>query len=66
MFGHVGKFFGKIYRLGFILKYLLYLPKAVLAIAVGQTTCGGKALGSCLTGEVQDTGTRFIGLIRRI
>lgn len=63
MFGHVGKFFGKIYRLGFILKYLLYLPKAVLAIAVGQTTCGGKALGSCLTGEVQDTGTHFIGLI---
>ena len=34
MLGHVGRLLGKIYSLGFILEYILYLPEAVLTIAV--------------------------------
>ena len=63
MLGHVGRLLGKIYSLGFILEYILYLPEAVFAIAIGKTTRCSKPLGSCLTGEVQDTRTHLIGLI---
>ena len=63
MLGHIGRLFGKVYRFRFILKYILYLPEAVFAIAIGKTTRCSKPLGSCLTGEVQDTGTHFVGLI---
>lgn len=63
MFGHIRRFLGKVYRFRFILEYILYLSKAILAIAVGQAAGGSKTLRSCLAGEVQDTRTHLVGLI---
>ena len=44
MLGHIGRLFGKVYRFRFILKYILYLPEAVFAIAIGKTTRCSKPL----------------------
>ena len=63
MFRHIGWFFGKVYRLGFILEYILYLPEAVLTIAVGQTAGSRKAFRPGFTREVQDARTHLVGLI---
>ena len=63
MLGHIGRFLWKVYRFRFILEYILYLPEAILTIAVGQTTGGSQTLGPCLTGEVQDARTHLVGLI---
>lgn len=63
MFRHIGRLLRKVYRLGFILKYILYLPETVLAVTVGQSAGRCQTVGPHFTGEVQDARTYLVGLI---
>ena len=63
MFRHIGRLLRKVYRLGFILKYILYLPETVLSVTVRPSEGRSQPVGPRYTGDVPAARTSLVGLI---